>query len=97
VLHEFLLDTIGVQGDFSYGPFVVDADQAERLDELDEDLGWGWRIFLFASVTRSGGDLVFLPLASPCPPDQRDETPDERRHRTRQLSQNLSGLVRAMG
>ena len=48
-------DFLGVRTDFLYGPLVLPSRFMRGcLDELTEDLGWGWRPFVLARAHRAG-------------------------------------------
>jgi hypothetical protein len=83
---------LGARGDYSYGPFVLGAALASYVDDAADDLGWGWRHFLFAIAHRSGQGIRHVNGEYLCPADQRDEDDRERLHRLRQLGQNVRGL-----
>ena len=86
----------GIETDFLYGPFVVDATLVDVVsDELPASIGWGWRPYLFVRGTRAGRRLTAMTGPYSCPSDQRADSPGERLHRVRQLTQNLSGLLLA--
>jgi hypothetical protein len=84
---------IGIRGDYSYGPFVMHRALVQHVSGLEGHLGWGWRHSTFLAASRSGQRVVPVYGDYPCPPDQCDEDDGERRHRLRQLSQNILGLV----
>ena len=86
-------EIIGVRGDYFYGPFLIARSLIAPAPRFDRALGWGWRPAMFVAAHRAGLDVVLVPDDHPCPPDQRAETPGERTHRLRQLSQNIAGLA----
>jgi hypothetical protein len=83
----------GTGGDYSYGPFVMHRALLETVAGLRTDLGWGWRHFVFAEAHRRGMQLVHVTGDHPCPPEQQREDDEDGRHRLRQLSQNILGLI----
>lgn len=85
-------DAVGRRGDYSYGPFLLNAELAGRIGTAPASLGWGWRHFMFGLAHRLGYRLVHVTGDYECPTDQRQEGPHERRHRERQLDENLAGL-----
>jgi hypothetical protein len=85
-------ETFGLQGDYSYGPFVIPRELAAHLLEVPEHLGWGWRHFAFAVAHRLGYSLAMVEGPYECPLDQRHEDDADREHRDRQLRDNLEGL-----
>jgi hypothetical protein len=100
-LTEGLLNVIcgretGLSGDYSYGPFAVVPALIPLLEELPAGVGWGWRPFLFLRAHLSGYRIAVIPGEFPCPDDQRADDVSERRHRVRQLAQNLAGVQLAL-
>jgi hypothetical protein len=87
-------DVVGHQGDYSYGPFLLNRRLAGYLDPLPADIGWGWRHYLFAVIARLGLRVVHVIDDLPCPQEQRADV--EREHRLKQLTQNVSGLLLGM-
>lgn len=81
-----------IAGDYSYGPFVLHSDVARYAHRASDDLGWGWRHFIFAIAHRLGHPLVHVAGDHLCPEDQSVEDDRERLHRIRQLAQNVRGL-----
>jgi hypothetical protein len=79
--------------DYCYGPFVMNRVLAAHVDSARDDLGWGWRPFVFAEARRLGFRVVAVVRDLPCPPDQRLDDRGQRIHRMRQLRQNLDGLL----
>ena len=88
-------EATGVVADYSYGPFLMRRELAERLAALPARIGWGWRHFIFAAAAQLGFRIVAIDGGYQCPVDQRHEDAGERTHRLRQLSQNVEGLVLA--
>jgi hypothetical protein len=93
VINQLCGELVGVVGDFSYGPFLMDSALMPLTAGLDLRLGWGWRHFMFRTAHRHGRRVVPLAGHYPCPEDQRAENDAERSHRLRQLSQNVLGLI----
>jgi hypothetical protein len=83
----------GVPGDYSYGPFLIGRRLIPHVLSITEDVGWGWRPFVFTLAARLGLGVTLIEGDYPCPPDQRGEDAGERLHRIRQLQQNLRGLI----
>ncbi|MBS1819176.1 MAG: hypothetical protein JSU08_14675 [Acidobacteria bacterium] len=99
--HEDAINTltgaaVGVSGDFSYGPFAMPASLATLVSELDADVGWGWRHYMFAAAARRGYGVRLHEGPFACPPDQGEEDDHERAHRLRQFTQNRRGLELAL-
>ena len=93
VINHLCAEFIGSAGDYCYGPFLMNRDLVSVVAELPAGLGWGWRPFIFRVARERGLRVVHVTGHFPCPPDQRTEDEDERRHRLRQLSQNVAGLA----
>jgi hypothetical protein len=83
---------LGPHGDYSYGPFAMPASLAPFIEHADDDLGWGWRHFIFAIAHRLGHQIAHVSGDYACPADQREDDERERLHRLRQLGQNVRGL-----
>jgi hypothetical protein len=86
---------VGVTGDYCYGPFLLNRALVPELDGVRDDLGWGWRPFIFATARRRGFEIVHHEGDFPCPVDQCVEDDGEQLHRLRQLRQNVEGLIDA--
>jgi hypothetical protein len=95
VINHLCAVHIGVVGDYSYGPFIMDRALLPHVSALDGGLGWGWRPSTFLAAHRLGLRVVHLADDYPCPAEDLDEDERERAHRMRQLSQNILGLVDA--
>jgi hypothetical protein len=80
-------------GDYSYGPFLVDRRLVPHVLSIADDVGWGWRPFVFALTRRLGLRVDLIDGDYFCPPEQRVDDAAERLHRIRQLEQNLRGLL----
>ena len=91
-INEMTGATVGCPGDYSYGPFLVNARLLRYVRDAPASLGWGWRHFLFGIAHRLGYRLRHVTGDYDCPMDQRDENERERQHRERQLEQNIAGL-----
>ena len=84
---------IGADTDYFYGPFLVRRDLARLVFGGSDDLGWGWRPFLFVTARRLGHRVVGIPGDYRCPHDQRGEHDRDKEHRLRQFSDNVRGLL----
>jgi hypothetical protein len=84
---------IGEDTDYFYGPFLVRRELAGLVCGASDDLGWGWRPFLFVSASRLGYRVVGIPGDYDCPGDQRSESDCDKEHRLRQFSDNVRGLL----
>lgn len=83
----------GPRTDYTYGPFTLNRALLPRLEQLPDDIGWGWRPYAFASARRLGYRVEAGVYDLPCPPEQREDDPRERLHRMRQLGQSIQGLL----
>ncbi len=93
VINKLCAQTISRPGDYSYGPFVMPRTLLSHVATLDAGLGWGWRHAMFVAAHRAQLDVLHVADDHPCPPEQQHEDENARRHRLRQLSQNILGLV----
>lgn len=89
-------DVIGLAADYLYGPFLMEHSVAAHVEGIGEDLGWGWRPFIFATTRRLGRCVRAIEGDYVCPSDQANEDDEDRLHRLRQLRQNIDGLTRAV-
>jgi hypothetical protein len=96
VLNRLCGALTGVHTDYSYGPFVLEPRMADYLDTLPDDIGWGWRPFVFALAGRLNHPVSSVVGDFVCPEADRAESAADRTHRMRQLAQNVAGLVRAV-
>lgn len=83
----------GLKADYCYGPFLLHKKLVEQLHNLRQDVGWGWRPFLFAAAHRLGYKIETFEDHFLCPEDQREDDNAERIYRMKQLEQNIRGLV----
>ena len=93
VFNHLCGEVIGIPGDYSYGPFVMNRSLLAHVARLDPRLGWGWRPATFAAAHRQALKVVHLVDQHACPRDQRSEDAAARAHRVRQLRENIMGLV----
>jgi hypothetical protein len=93
VINHLCGELIGVECDYSYGPFLLNRTLLPFVETLDPTLGWGWRHFIFRTAHRLGRRVIPVIGDYPCPEDQRTEDAEEQAHRIRQLSQNALGLI----
>lgn len=92
-INQCITEITGISGDFTYGPFLFNRVLAPYLNAVTEDIGWGWRPFIFGVAHRLGYTLAPYQANFCCPPEQQQDTPAERIYRMRQLVQNIQGLV----
>lgn len=88
-------ELIGQDVDYTYGPFLLNKALVPYLQMIKEDIGWGWRPYLFTVAHRLGLDVKVFIADFACPPDQREDDQKERIYRMRQLEQNTRGIVLA--
>jgi len=93
VVNHLCGQSIGLPGDYAYGPFIMNRSLLPVVRALQPAVGWGWRPLLFVAAHRQGLRVMHIPGDRPCPLDQRAEDDEERSHRLRQLSENVLGLV----
>lgn len=93
VINQLCAKIIGQEADYSYGPILLNRALLPYLDTLKEDIGWGWRHYIFGLAHRLGYKIVHWVADLPCPPGQQEDSKAELIHRMRQLSQNVQGLV----
>lgn len=79
--------------DYTYGPFLVKRQLVSWLDLVQEDIGWGWRPYLFGVAARTGYHIEAIVNNFSCPPDQQQDNSSERLYRMRQLTQNIQGIL----
>jgi len=93
MFNDLCAEIVGERTDYLYGPFLVKAALVGELSGLDVSVGWGWRPFLFAIARRRCYRVAAVTGDFVCPVEQRRH--EERVHRLKQLSENVSGLARA--
>lgn len=86
-------ELVGVQADYTYGPFLIHRNIIRHLEQLPNDIGWGWRPFAFNIAKRLGYTVEALTGHFNCPAGQRKDTPGERIYRIKQLEENIRGLL----
>jgi hypothetical protein len=88
-------ELVGLDVDYTYGPFVFNRVLSPTLESIRENLGWGWRPYLFTMAKSMGLQVRSVETGVACPHDQRKDSPSERIYRMKQLEQNIRGLVLA--
>lgn len=83
----------GLPTDYCYGPFLLNKKLAAHVVQVTEDIGWGWRPFVFNAARRLGYLVTAEEGNFFCPPAQRNDDAAERLYRMKQLEQNIRGLV----
>ena len=86
-------EALGVEVDFTYGPFLLNRALVPHLNRANDSLGWGWRPYAFGTARRLGYRISYVEAHLPCPPEQREDSAAERLYRIRQLKQNVEGLL----
>ena len=95
VINDLCFEIIGERFDYTYGPFLLHRELVDCLASAGDDIGWGWRPFLFAAARLTGYEIAQLADDYACPAEQREENRAERLHRINQLSQSIDGLIRS--
>lgn len=54
VINQLCSELVGCDGDYSYGPFLMNRTLLPRVDVMPDRLGWGWRDFMFAVTPLHG-------------------------------------------
>jgi hypothetical protein len=93
LLNDLCGERLGAPGDYSYGPLLINRVLLPYIALLRSELGWGWRHAIVARAHRLGLRVHHVDGDYACPEGQRHEGDGERKHRLRQLSQNLLGLI----
>lgn len=88
-------EIVGKEMDYCYGPFLFSSNLVPYLKLLKDNIGWGWRPFVFAVAHRLGFLVKNYEGGFTCPPDQQNDDEAERIYRMKQLTQNINGLVQA--
>ena len=88
-------EILGAYVDYTYGPFLLNRKLVPYLELVKEDIGWGWRPYVFGIAKRLGYSVEAFRGDFFCPVHQRQDDPAERIYRMRQLSQNMEGLTLA--
>ncbi|MDO1448653.1 hypothetical protein Q0590_20420 [Rhodocytophaga aerolata] len=86
-------EVTGKAFEYTYGPFLINRNLVPYLKFVEEDIGWGWRPYMFGITQRVGYKLESMEGNFTCPPDQQADDPAERVYRMRQLQQNIQGIV----
>jgi hypothetical protein len=93
VINHLCAEIIGKRMDFCYGPLLINRSLIPHLGLLDEEVGWGWRFFLYGLAKRLGYKIIPVEDEYLCPPEQQTDNQAQLIHRMNQLSQNLKGLI----
>ena len=93
VMNHLCGELMGRKGDYCYGPLLFNAAFLPWIAGFEPTLGWGWRPALIARAHRLGWRVLEVTGDFPCPHDQTGETDQDRKYRTRQLGENVLGLL----
>ena len=86
-------NALGLTLDLLYGPLILDLELiATYLDQVPDDLGWGWRTYVIARSILAGKKVASFVGPFCCPLEQRTEKSRDRIYRLVQLEQNVKGL-----
>lgn len=94
-INDCCAEALCTKTDYCYGPFALHREAWEKLSPPVEDLGWGWRPYVFGGVRHNGFAASVFEGDFGCPPDQRSDDATERLYRMKQLEQNIRGLLAA--
>jgi hypothetical protein len=89
-------EVLGVEADFTYGPFLLNRALVPRLTRAADSIGWGWRPYAFGTARALGLRVLHVEGHLPCPPEQREDGKAERLYRVKQLGQNVQGLLASL-
>jgi hypothetical protein len=89
-------EVLGVEADFTYGPFLLNRALVPHLKRAEAGIGWGWRPYAFAAARAHGYRILRVEGSLPCPLEQREDGKAERLYRVKQLGQNIQGLVASL-
>lgn len=86
-------EIIGKDLEYTYGPFLLNRQLVPYLELVKEDIGWGWRPYVFSIAKRLGYEVESYEGHFSCPQGQQQDSSGERVYRMRQLKQNIEGIV----
>lgn len=86
-------ELIGRPFEYTYGPFLLTRQVVPYLENVANDIGWGWRPYAFNIAHRLGYKVESFEGDFNCPETQREDSMAERMYRMRQLTQNIEGLL----
>ena len=92
-INKCCAELVGKNIDFTYGPFLLNRNLVPYLKEVKDDIGWGWRPYVFSIARRLGYEVDAYTHDFCCPTDQREDTAAERVYRMKQLKQNIEGMI----
>lgn len=94
-INNCIAELIGKATDYTYGPFILNSKLVTTLSLVQDEIGWGWRPYIFGTAFRLGYKIQNFTGNFSCPEDQRKDNHKERLYRMRQLTQNIEGLLRS--
>lgn len=86
-------ELIGEALDYTYGPFLLHRSLVPYLDIAEPGCAWGWRPYVFGMAHRLGMKVKEYKAEYFCPPEQRQDTPEERIYRMKQMVQSVNGAI----
>ncbi|MGI8634169.1 MAG: hypothetical protein ACR2KZ_02070 [Segetibacter sp.] len=86
-------ELVGKNLDYTYGPFLLNRKLVPYLKEVKDDIGWGWRPYIFCIARRLGYQVEAYIDNFFCTADQQEDTSAERMYRMKQLKQNIEGMI----
>ncbi len=86
-------ELVGKNLDYTYGPFLLNRKLVPYLKQVKDDIGWGWRPYIFCIARRLGYQVEAYVYNLLCPADQQEDSPAERIYRMKQLKQNIEGMI----
>lgn len=89
-------EVLGVEADYTYGPFLLNRALVPHLGRATDAIGWGWRPYAFGTARARGYRVLHVERNLPCPPEQREDGRAERLYRVKQLGQNIRGLLASL-
>jgi len=92
-INQCCSEIIGGRFDYTYGPFLMNSRLVPYLQDLPEDIGWGWRPYAFGIAHRKQYKVAAYIGDFYCPEEQGSDNASERIYRMRQLTQNIQGLL----
>lgn len=86
-------EVIGEMNDYTYGPFLMTRKLIPYLNLINDDIGWGWRPYIFSIAKRLNLKVNSFAEEFYCPAEQQQPPSSENIYRIKQLQQNLQGLL----
>lgn len=90
VLSKFTMSEL----DYTYGPRIISASLLSSLNEIGDDMGWGWMSDIILAAKKQNKKIIGIEVDLPCPIDERAETEKDKRHRIKQLRDHLLTIER---